>query len=209
MLLCIFDLSKYLNSLISPNTSRDVGNSSDLNKMGISTSVFLRMVILVELTWQAANPCIQCHGIICLFKIPLQNTRTSTTKQSHKTEHIHSDNQQVLSSTSVDFSRTSLGMNFIMVRLGGTTLLGKCSQQAQFECSSSLLGKFYGQSELILENSMVALEASRSILEPWPLSVFSPVLSGGFRLPFPLFKIHWCSFFFPNKEKVIIVFIFI
>lgn len=87
--------------------------------------------------------------------------------------------------------------------------MGKCSQQAQFECSSSLLGKFYGQSELILENSMVALEASRSRLEPWPLSVFSPVLSGGFLLPFPLFKIHSCSFFFPNKEKVIIVFIFI
>ena len=64
----------------------------------------------------------------------------------------------------VDFSRSSLGMSFIMVKLGRTVLLTKCSQQAQFECSSSLLGKFCGQSERILENSMVALEADRSRL---------------------------------------------
>ena len=51
-----------------------------------------------------------------------------------------------------------------MVKLGRTTLLAKCSQQAQFECTASLLGKFCGQSEWILENSMVALEAGRSRL---------------------------------------------
>lgn len=39
VLLCIIDLSKYLNTLISPNNSRDVRNFSGVRKVGIATLV--------------------------------------------------------------------------------------------------------------------------------------------------------------------------
>lgn len=43
--LCIIGLTKYLNTLISPNTSVDVGNFSDVKKVGIAILVVPRTVI--------------------------------------------------------------------------------------------------------------------------------------------------------------------
>lgn len=68
----------------------------------------------------------------------------------------------------------------MMLKLGGRAVLDKYSQEAQFECRSSLLWEFYGKPELILESSMVALESSRSRFESWLCWLFAvwPFQSG-------------------------------
>lgn len=96
----------------------------------------------------------------------------------------------------------------MMLKLGGRAVLDKYSQEAQFECRSSLLWEFYGKPELILESSMVALESSRSRFESWLCWLFAvwPFLPNSVRIP----SFHCLNFtrFFFNKEKVLIVFIF-
>lgn len=62
-------------------------------------------------------------------------------------------------------------MNFIMLRWGERALWDKCLEEVQFECRSPVLWEYHGKSELILENSMVALDKS------W-LSVISCVVLG-------------------------------
>lgn len=45
VLLCTFDLFKYLNTSISLNTSKNMRNFSDFRKVGITTSIVLKTAI--------------------------------------------------------------------------------------------------------------------------------------------------------------------
>lgn len=91
--LCIIGLTKYLNTLISSNTSMDVGNFSDVKKVGITTLVVHRTIIQVQ-SWHVMGMSYSFNVMgmhihsKCLSRIPEVQPQNSHIK------HIHGNNQR-------------------------------------------------------------------------------------------------------------------
>lgn len=109
-----------------------------------------------------------------------------------------------MSSSKIELSRTSLGINFIIASWG---LYWLNNPKAQFECNSSLLWEiwinFRESRRSILEFWLFQLLAMWSEANYIYMPIFSSILSGEFLLSFPLFKIPYHTLNSPMVKSIL------